>query len=383
MTTRKKVGVAALVLVALLVGCLGVVGVLRSRTLTLPQPTGQHPVGRTITTVPGGSAAADEALRAAWIWYPAEPGSAPLAEYVPDGWHGSLPPTVGLGWLLQDVDAVRPWARQDARPAAGKHPLVVMAPGFQNAPWMYSSWGEELASRGYVVALLVPVSTPARVVDGQRRSTPDAAEPPKPAEIDELIRQQAADMNALASAIGGEHYRATSSSTARIGSPLAGHVDLTRTVFAGHSLGGSAAVLACAGRTDCAGSINFDGPQPVLPPGLVAKPGLLIGSDRSCAAVSPCSPEGQSEEHVRWVQERRTTTPPTWTATITSAGHNGFGDTAFYFAAPPVSGLTGTGTIAPERMHAAVTAVFGAAIPALRDGKSPRLDLPDLTTTMR
>ncbi|GAA4030402.1 hypothetical protein GCM10022247_64360 [Allokutzneria multivorans] len=56
------------------------------------------------------------------------------------------------------------------------------------------------------------------------------------------------------------------------------------------------------------------------------------------------------------MQERRRTTPPTWAMTI-------------------------TGAIAPKRMHAAVTAVFATAIPAMREEKSPQLDLPNLVIT--
>lgn len=57
---RRRAGVAALVIVALLLGYVAVVGVLRSRTLTLPAPGGPHPVGRIITTVAAGDGTADE-----------------------------------------------------------------------------------------------------------------------------------------------------------------------------------------------------------------------------------------------------------------------------------------------------------------------------------
>ena len=95
---RRRAGVAALVIVALLLGYVAVVGVLRSRTLTLPASGGPHPVGRTITTVAAGGGTADEPRRATWIWYPADSRSAdtaPPAEYVPEDWFGpgSLPPT--------------------------------------------------------------------------------------------------------------------------------------------------------------------------------------------------------------------------------------------------------------------------------------------------
>ncbi len=385
MTERRRrrvgmrVGVAALVVVVLLLGYLVAVGVLRSQTLTLPAPSGPHSVGRTITTVAAGGAAAEEARRAAWIWYPADSGSANTAlpaEYVPEGWFGpgSLPPTIGLGWLLQDVDAVQPWARRDPAPAIGRHPLVVLAPGYENAPWMYSTLGEELASHGYAVAVLVPPTTPARVVDGQPRTTPISSAPPEPAEIDPLLEQEAADIVALHDAL------ATSTD-----GPLAASLATDRTVFGGHSLGGGAAVLACELAPRCVGSINMDGPQPALPAGAPNKPELLLASDDSCAAVTPCAEQGQSRDYIAWLSRRRTATPPSRIATITGVGHNAFGDPVHYFVAPPMGELSGTGAIPPQRMHTVLTTVLETTIGQLLDhghldGLLPTygLELPEL-----
>ncbi|WP_433278884.1 hypothetical protein ACQPZA_05330 [Pseudonocardia xinjiangensis] len=371
---RSRVGVTALVIVALLLGYLVVVGVLRSRTLMLPAPTGPHPVGRTITTVAAGGGTEDGARRATWVWYPADSRSAdtaPPAEYVPDGWFGpgSLPPAVGLGWLLQDVDAVRSWARRDAAPASGRHPVVVLAPGYENAPWMYSTLGEELASRGVVVAVLVPPTTPARVVDGHPRTTAASSTPPTPAEIDLLLQQEAADMVALHDTL-----------VAATDGTLAGSLDTDRTVFGGHSLGGGAAVLACELAPRCAGSINMDGPQPALPAGAPTRPALLLASDHSCAAVTPCTEQGQSAGYVDWLSRRRTATPPSTIATITGAGHNAFGDPVHYFVAPPLGGLSGTGSIAPQRMHAVLTAVLHSTVSQLLggDARQDARELPEL-----
>ncbi|MCO1656503.1 hypothetical protein [Pseudonocardia humida] len=360
---RRRVGVAVLLVVALLLGYLVVVGFLRSRPLALPTPSGPHPVGRVITTVDAAGTTTAEARRAAWIWYPADPrtaGTAAPAEYVPEGWSGpgSLPPTIGLGWLLQDVDAVRPSARRDAVPAPGPHPVVVLAPGYENAPWMYSALGEELASRGHVVAVLVPPSTPARVVDGQPRTTPTASAPPAPDEIDALLQQEATDIVALHAAL----------TTA----PLVAGLDVQedRTVFIGHSLGGGAAVLACELTPRCVGSTNLDGPQPALPTGAPTKPELLLAADAGCAAVTPCAGEGQPAEYLDWLSRRRAATPPSTIATITGAGHNAFGDPAHYFVAWPVQGLSGTGPIPPMRMHTVLTTVLGTTIDRLlRDGQ--------------
>jgi dienelactone hydrolase len=361
----RRAGIAAATVLVVLVGYLAVVGVLRSQPVALPEPAGPHPVGRVVTTVPAGDFAG-EPDRAAWVWYPAAASDAPRAEYVPDGWYGTLPPVVGAGWLMQDVHAVQPHAVPGAPPAPGRLPVVLMLPGFESAPWMYTSIGEALASHGYVVALLVPPTTPARVVAGERRTSPEAAGQPSAAEIDELASRQAADLGALLTALPGTG---------------AGAVDVSRAVFAGHSLGGTAAVAACAVDARCVGAIDLDGPLPAAPG---PKPVLLLGADGSCAVVDPCVADGLPAGYADWLRERRAGATPRWRATITGAGHNGFGDGAHYFVAPPLHGATGTGSIAPGRMAAVQAAMLTAAADHMLHGASDTLlragspELPEL-----
>ncbi|WP_232665553.1 hypothetical protein [Pseudonocardia sp. TRM90224] len=361
---RRKAGPRVVVLavgvvLGLLLGYLAVVGVLRSRELVLPAPTGTHAVGRTITTVGA------EPRRAVWIWYPAEPAAAaaaPVAVYVPDGWFGTLPPPVGLGWLVQDVGAVRARAALNPAPAAGRFPAVVLAPGYESAPWMYTTIAEELASRGHVVAMVVPESTPARVVDG-RRLTSTSSAAPEPARFDAMMEAGAADVLAVLD-------------------ELAGNADTSRVVFAGHSLGGGAAVLACAREPRCVGSINVDGPQPDLPAGATAKPELLLGSERSCAVRSPCAADDLPPGYADWYAARREHTPASAVATIAGAGHNAFGDAAAYFVAPPLTGAMGTGTITAERMDAVQRAVLPSTVDQLLRGTAVELPhLPELTAS--
>ncbi|GAB2696917.1 alpha/beta hydrolase [Nocardia thraciensis] len=358
---KRLTAFAVLVVVVLLAGYLSTVGVLRSRTLVLPMPTGAHQVGRAIITADNIAPGTEEPGRAAWVWYPADPRSsdaAPEGEYVPDGWRGSLPPTFGLGWFLQDVGSVRSWSHHGATPAGGRWPVVMMLPGFENAPWMYTSIGEELASHGHVVALLVPPTTPARVVGSQARTAIESDQPPPPAEVDRLIGEQSADLIALLGALGTASERM-----------FGAHLDTDNAVFAGHSLGGGAAVAACELEPRCAGSINLDGPQPDLPGGAPAKPELLLGADSSCAVVTPCSAAGATPDFVQWIQQRREAVPPQRSATITGAGHNGFGDPVSYFVAIPFSDMAGTGSIPAPRMHAVLRSVMTTSVAQLRTGK--------------
>lgn len=356
-----------LLVVVLCAGYLAVVGVLRYRVLELPRPDGGHPVGRALTDVPAGTPDPDEPRRAVWLWYPADPAGhqGPAVAYAPAGWRaGALPPALGRGWFVQDMDRVRSWARDESAPAPGIRPLIALAPGYGTAPWMYTTLGEDLASRGYIVALLVPTTTPSRVVDGEQRTTPPGGQP-EPEEIDRLSVDQAADMTAMVAALTAE----------RVG-PIGGHIDPGRVVLGGHSLGGMAAALACEQMDRCAGSVNLDGPQPAPPAGDRA-PRLLIASDHSCAVAVPCDAQGASAARVDWLVERHRRSIPDWEVGVAGAGHNSFGDTPFYFTAPPVNDLAGTGDIPADRMRTVTTTVLAAAAADLLATGAPP-PLPDL-----
>jgi hypothetical protein len=129
----------------------------------LPRPTGPHSVGRgTLHLVdterpdPWVPSAGARQLMVS-MYYPARPGAGgPTAPYMtteearlllqlraPDA---TVPPEV--------ISGVRTWAHTDARPAHGRFPLVVLSPGFTFPRSTLTGLAEDLASRGYVVALV-------------------------------------------------------------------------------------------------------------------------------------------------------------------------------------------------------------------------------------
>ena len=121
------------------------------------------------------------------LWYPAAPESGrPLAfgEYldrVPRETDFSVP-LEGNGyrevWIarqvasgaararLEAVLAAPTAARLDAEPAAGRFPLVLIAPGFGASAWLESLLAEHLASRGYLVASSPSMGPAARAMVG-------------------------------------------------------------------------------------------------------------------------------------------------------------------------------------------------------------------------
>jgi hypothetical protein len=95
------------------------------------------------------------------IWYPAEKSSAAamtLADYwkllevetsfgKPHLWHGWDEWKTGLAGSMTDTF----WSVRDARPVAGRFPIVIYAPSFGNMAWENVDLCEYLASNGYIV----------------------------------------------------------------------------------------------------------------------------------------------------------------------------------------------------------------------------------------
>ncbi|WP_221455455.1 alpha/beta hydrolase family protein [Saccharothrix tamanrassetensis] len=125
----------------------------------LPPPTGPHPVGITSLHL------TDESRQDPWVpeagarelmvslWYPAKSRGERRASYMTPKESELLLEGHGITGVPPDsFSKTRTNAYTDVRPTGGRHPLVVLSPGYT---WYRSSFGalaEELASRGYVVA---------------------------------------------------------------------------------------------------------------------------------------------------------------------------------------------------------------------------------------
>jgi dienelactone hydrolase len=187
---------------------------------TLPPPSGPYPVGvRRRHLVQRGRAdpwhpEADRELMIS-IWYPARQCDHPRApyldplvarKYTADGVLG-VPPN-GADWAAPMVTA-----RQNA-PAAGRHPLVVYAPGSGNSRALGTVLVEDLASHGYVVVTVdhtyeTPIEFPGgRLVDegipedppdleAAKRLYMDAREADVHFVLDQLRHEPAADLRRI------------------------------------------------------------------------------------------------------------------------------------------------------------------------------------------
>lgn len=120
---------------------------------TLPAPTGSAPVGRRTLHLtdrarrdPFASGRRARELGVT-LWYPAQSRRGRPATYVSPALARLLAEDGMSGAATIATNAI-----EDARPAPGRRPLVLFSPGYGMSRLSFQQLGEELASRGYVVA---------------------------------------------------------------------------------------------------------------------------------------------------------------------------------------------------------------------------------------
>jgi predicted dienelactone hydrolase len=268
-----------------------------------------------------------------WLWYPAAAGGTASA-YAPGAWRGLHK----FGWAETGFDRIRTGTRDDAPPAAGVFPLVVLMPGLGFAAPQYASIAATLAARGYLVAGVTPTySANVTVLDGHAVAATAAGDPgdldgPRG---DQLVAVWAADARFAA---------------AQAAVAYAAHVDARHVVYIGHSFGGAAALEACRTDPHCAGAADLDGTPfgPVVRAGLT-KPMLLLSSESNGAATDAAArtlfaASGGSS----------------WAYRIDGAEHFDFTDYAAYHLAGPLRLVLPLGPIDGARMRTITAGYLGA-----------------------
>ena len=127
----------------------------------LPPPTGAHPVGTTSLHL------TDESRQDPWVpsagarelmvslWFPAKSRGTHRAPYMTPKESELVLAGTGTTSVPPDIlSRTRTNAYTDAKPLGGKHPLVVLSPGFTWPRSSLTAVAEELASNGYVVAAI-------------------------------------------------------------------------------------------------------------------------------------------------------------------------------------------------------------------------------------
>ena len=131
------------------------------RPLALPRPRGPHPIGRALLDWKDDARNRELML---FLWYPARDGAAGRrCEYIPGKWgeleSENLPPIPARRLRELSTNAI-----EDAPPAAGTLPVLVLLPGMGRIPAHYSVLAEDLASYGYVVLGVTPTGYSRHVV---------------------------------------------------------------------------------------------------------------------------------------------------------------------------------------------------------------------------
>jgi alpha-beta hydrolase superfamily lysophospholipase len=240
-------------------------------SVAYPAPTGRYPIGRTSLVVstsrpePFTASSADRRRLVVYVWYPARPGGRARPTPV---FPASLARALLSGGAHGALLRLRSHAYAGA-PLAGRNrlPILVMSHGDGAHPLLYSSYAEELASHGYVVAGIAHTYNalatvfPDGTVVGAR---PQAQIAPGGTVSATTFAQQLSLWN--------QSVRLTRVLTADAASVLnvlarldrgngrfSGRLDLGRVGIFGHSLGGAVAAQALLSDRRFRAGANLDG----------------------------------------------------------------------------------------------------------------------------
>jgi predicted dienelactone hydrolase len=356
---RRALNTIVALVLTVMVGSAGYVGaaaVLHAQPVTLPAPSGPYRVGRTAfdwtdhaRTDPLAARRGTARELSVWLWYPAAPhASGRRAPYTPGTWgqlhFGSLP---GLGET--GFGAVRAHALDGVPVAAGRFPIVVFEPGLGLAAPQYTTLAENLASHGYLVAGVTPTYSANLTVLHGHAVHATAAGNPRAFDTADLYPDRAAQAGDRLVVVWATDARFAAWQVAALdrAGRFAGHVDMARTAYLGHSFGGAASLEACRTDPHCKAAVDLDGTQhgPVVRMGL-SKPMMIVASQDSCV-TGTC----QRADTVN-LADRDTArallaagSGQTWCYQIDGTGHFNFSDYAAYYLAAPIRHLLTMGSI--------------------------------------
>ncbi|MFV0131484.1 alpha/beta hydrolase family protein [Streptomyces sp. HMX112] len=246
----------------------------------LPSPGGRSPVGRSTLHL------VDRSRQDLWlpdrprelmvdVYYPAaRPGSGP-APYADPREARLLVEAAGGrdAAAIAELSATRTHSGSGARPARGRHPLVLLSPGFGAPRFTLTTLAEHLTSRGHIVAVVDHAyESSGTVFPGGRLLTCVACEKAETLEdMRKATVNRAQDLSFVLDRLTGP----------RPAWPHAALIDHRRIGAAGHSLGGAAAASVLARDSRVLAGVNMDGTfgDPVPETGLGKRPFLMLGTD--------------------------------------------------------------------------------------------------------
>jgi hypothetical protein len=292
--------------------------------LHLPAPTGHHPVGVTSLYVKDASRPDPWVPSVTYrelmvsLFYPAASAKGPKKPYMTPLESERYLERQNIPNLPLDVlSRVRTNAVVDARPAGRRHRLIVLSPGFTNSRATLSSLAEDLASHGYVVAVVDHTYENRATTFPDGRVTGCAA-----CEVDDLpgfwqklVQSRAADVSFVLDKLTGPHPKW------RIGKWRgASLIDPSRIAMGGHSAGGASTVHAMLADPRIRAGIDIDGSTHVpIPPNGLFRPFMFMGSMDAYTPGAPGPYDGWEDDWQRMTGWKR------WIM-VTGTEHQSFTD---------------------------------------------------------
>jgi predicted dienelactone hydrolase len=237
-------------------------------SLSLPAPTGPFAAGEdtlhltdTSRLDPWRPASGYRQLTVS-MFYPARHGTGQPAPYMSLG-EGQgfvqyrVPP--GYGITAEDMAAIQSQAFAGAKAAPGKFPLVVLSPGLENPRATLTSLATDLASRGFVVALVGHPGEDSgeQLADGSISPCVTCGDGPGLPTPEQITASRGLDVKFVIDQLVDRHVWG-----------LSHLIDKHAIGMAGHSIGGAAAPLAMADDARIRAGVNMDGTfYPVVPAG--------------------------------------------------------------------------------------------------------------------
>ncbi|MFD5462386.1 alpha/beta hydrolase family protein [Kitasatospora sp. NPDC127059] len=332
----------------------------------LPAPTGPYAAGEDVIHLTDASRpdpwvpSSGPRQLAVTMVYPAVPGTGTPAPYMTLGeaagivQRQNLPASSGV--TPQTLAGVTTHAFDGARPQRGKYPLVVLSPAYEDPRMTLTSLATDLASHGYVVALVGDTYEDSGETLANGRTTPCAICGDK-ARIDSIPASRALDVSFVID-------RLTHGNTAW---RLAHLIDKHEIGMAGHSLGGASAADTMIADPRVRAGVNMDGGfKPAPMPGQIDRPFLMLGTAENHPVGGDDTTWGQAWAalggYKKWL-------------TVAGADHFSFSDLDLLheqagFPTPPLSPERGV-----EITREYVTAFFDQTLKGigspLLDGPSP------------
>ncbi|MEU6619869.1 alpha/beta hydrolase [Streptomyces litmocidini] len=246
---------------------------------TLPAPTGPYAVGSAVLplvdrsrTDPWVPTADGRALMVTLHYPAARPGGGRPAPYATGEEARLLAEQLGPGVSGDVLARTRTHSRTGVGPAPGRHPLVLLSPGFSVSRWTLTHLAEDLASRGYVVASVDHAYESYGIsLPGGRTLTCVACTALEGGVHGSVVTStRAADVRYVLDRLTGPK-------------PVRRYADMIdprRVGMAGHSIGGASAASAMVADPRIDAGINMDGAfwEDLPAEGLRGRPFLMLGT---------------------------------------------------------------------------------------------------------